>query len=56
MNAYGFAAVTNVGVCIAVAAALWYTGSLWSFLGLFFLQGVSVSNDKDEVDKDASRS
>jgi hypothetical protein len=36
-------AVMNLGVTALVAFALWYTHSLWAFLGLFFFFGLRPS-------------
>lgn len=44
-------AVTNLGIVALVGFALWFTHSLWAFLGLLFLFAIKPSSIKTQCPK-----
>lgn len=48
MSEYTYGALTNVGICSAIAVAIFVTGSAWPLIGLIFLLARRSDDKKDD--------
>lgn len=47
-NPWMWSAIENIGLFVLIGLAVWFTGTAWPLLGLYFVRRISSNNVSDK--------